>query len=158
MPASQDKVSSEDKLLEDFQGFFIEETDPQIAEKRKEVLKTLRENDVESFPSDLTVITAFDEALQCFSIGGQVRNYYRYGTYSLCEAAREKMWFAFKNGAITNHQETDVDAVANNPKELQRRKTVQEYYKQKLMEKKMKGSSEDIWDKRKTLLKNPFKE
>lgn len=150
--------SSDDKLLEEFQGYFQEEKDPQIAEKRKEVLRTLRENALESYPSDLTVLTAFDEALQCFSIGGQVRNYYRYGTYSLCEAQREKMWFALKNGAITNSDAEDIDAVAKNPKELQRRKAVQEFYRHRLMEKKMQGSSEDIWDVRKTPLKNPFKE
>ncbi|GEQ70805.1 hypothetical protein JCM33374_g4484 [Metschnikowia sp. JCM 33374] len=150
--------SSDDKLFEEFQSYFQDEKDPQIVEKRKEVLKTMRENDLESFPTDLTLLTAFDEALQCFSIGGQVRNYYRYGTYSLCQAQREKIWFALKNGAVMNSKEFDVDAVASNPKELQRRKTVQEFYKNRLMEKKMQGSSEDIWDARKTPLKNPFKE
>ena len=149
---------SDDNLLEEFLSLFREEQDPQIAEKRKEVLRTMRENDLESYPSDLTLLTAFDEALQCFSIGGQVRNYYRYGTYSLCEAQREKVWFALRNGAMTNSADADIDAVAKNPKELQRRKAVQEFYKNRLMEKKMQGSSEDIWDVRKTPLKNPFKE
>ncbi|SGZ58934.1 CIC11C00000003896 [Sungouiella intermedia] len=133
------------------------EKDSEIAAKRREVLATVRENAILSFPTDLSVLSAFDDLLLCFALGGQVRNYYRYGTYTTCAAQREKFWFAMWNGSVSE-SEINVDNVAQNPRELERRKTVQEFYKKRLFEKKLAGLSEDIWSERPRLLINPFKE
>lgn len=135
----------------------LTEKDSEIADKRREVLKTVEENDILSFPTDLSVLSAFDDILSCFALGGQVRNYYRYGSYTTCSAQREKFWFALWNGSVSE-SEIDVESVAQNPRELERRKKVQEFYKKRLFEKKLAGSSEDIWNERKHLLTHPFKE
>lgn len=133
------------------------EPDAAVAEKRRDVVKTIQENQVSSFPSDLSITAAMDDLLQCFALGGQVRNYYRYGSYTTCQAQREKFWFALWNGSFSETP-MNPDKLAANPRELERRLKVQEFYKQKLLEKKALGSSEDIWDERKTLLHSPFKE
>lgn len=135
----------------------LTEDDPQIAERRREVVRTIRENDFSSFPSDMSVISAFDDVLLCFALGGQVRNYYRYGTYTTCEAQREKLWFAMWNGTM-RELKADVDTIATNPRELERRKKVQEFYRQRLIEKKAAGSSEDVWSERTVPLVRPFRE
>lgn len=144
-----------DELKEILELF--EENDAQIAEKRREVLRTVRENDIASFPTDISVLSAFDDVLLCFALGGQVRNYYRYGTYTTCLEQREKFWFAMWNGSLSE-SEINVESVAQNPRELERRKKVQQFYKEKLFAKKLGGSSEDVWDERSQLLNAPFKE
>lgn len=142
--------------LKDLQSLFQEE-DPQIADKRVQALQTIRENDISSFPSDLSILSAFDDVLQCFALGGQIRNFYRYGTYTTCDSEREKLWFALFNGTFSEGS-NDVEKLAGNARELERRKKVQNFYKQKLFESKLNGSSEDVWDERKKLLVAPFKE
>lgn len=147
---------SDDKELQQLQELFLD-VDPQIAERRKEVIKTVRENDVSSFPSDLSLMSAFDDVLMCFSLGGQIKNIYRYGSYTTCEAQRKKFWFALWNGSFSE-KEMDVEKLAADSRELERRQRIQEFYKQNLLDKKAQGLSEDIWDERKDLLKLPFME
>uniref|UniRef100_A0A0L0P632 Early meiotic induction protein 1 n=1 Tax=Candidozyma auris TaxID=498019 RepID=A0A0L0P632_CANAR len=150
-----DKIIN-DKDLEDIQGLF-QDPDPEINARRVEVYKTARENDISSFPSDLSIMSAFDDVLLCFSLGGQIKNIYRYGTYTTCQAQREKFWFAMWNGSFSE-KDIDIEKVAANQRELERRQKVQEFYKQRLLEKKALGLSEDVWDERKTLLNRPFME
>lgn len=133
------------------------EKDSEISARRHEALETVKENAILSFPTDLSVLSAFDDLLLCFALGGQVRNFYRYGTYTTCSAQREKLWFAMWNGSV-GESDIDVDNVAQNPRELERRKKVQEFYKKRLFEKKLAGLSEDIWSERPRLLSHPFKE
>lgn len=147
---------SDDKELQQLLELF-QSDDPQINERRKEVLKTVRENDVSSFPSDLSLMSAFDDVLMCFSLGGQIKNIYRYGSYTTCEAQRKKVWFAIWNGSFSE-KEMDVEKLAADSRELERRQKIQEFYKQTLLDKKAQGLSEDIWDERKELLTKPFME
>lgn len=147
---------SDDKELQQLLELFLSD-DPQINERRKEVLKTVRENDVSSFPSDLSLMSAFDDVLMCFSLGGQIKNIYRYGSYTTCEAQRKKFWFAIWNGSFSE-KEMDVEKLAADSRELERRQKIQEFYKQTLLDKKAQGLSEDIWDERKELLTKPFME
>lgn len=152
-------MSSESELNHEFRQLqdLISDNDTEIAAKRKEVLQTVRENAILSFPTDLSVLSAFDDILSCFALGGQVRNYYRYGTYTTCSAQREKFWFAMWNGSVSELN-LNVEDLAGNPRELQRRQKVQEFYKKRLFEKKLAGSSEDIWSERRDFLSYPFKE
>lgn len=147
---------SDDKELQQLLELF-QSDDAQINERRKEVLKTVRENDVSSFPSDLSLMSAFDDVLMCFSLGGQIKNIYRYGSYTTCEAQRKKFWFAIWNGSFSE-KEMDVEKLAADSRELERRQKIQEFYKQTLLDKKAQGLSEDIWDERKELLTKPFME
>lgn len=135
----------------------ILDEDPAIAEKRARVLEAVKENDVSSFPSDMSIFAAFDEAMLCFAFGGQVRHYYRYGTWTLCEEARAKFKFAVMNGTLSE-KPMDVESVAQNPREMARREKVQDFYRQQLLKKKAEGSLEDIWNERSKLLVSPFQE
>lgn len=148
-----------DDLKDDY-GIDLEELlgeNVEIGQKRLETIKTVRENDISSFPTDLSVLSAFDDVLLCFALGGQIKHYYRYGTYTTCELQREKFWFALWNGAMSE-LEINIENVAANPRELERRQRIQEFYQQKLVEKKTLGSSEDVWDARKKLLLSPFQD
>lgn len=121
-----------------------------IREKRQEVTKSLNDNELSAFPNTMFVSTAFDELFQCFSVGGQVKNVYRYGKLSYCEKQREKLWFAVRYGKFFDMNKGQSDG-KNATK-------IQEFYKKQLLQDKARGSSEDIWEARKKPLINPFKE
>lgn len=146
---------NKNKELEGLDALFPE--DPQLEERRKRAYEAVRENQISSFPSDISILTAFDEAIQCFGLGGQIRNYYRYGTYNLCGESREKLWFAIRNGSMTD-KKMDIEQMAADPRELDRRARVQQFYKDRHMKQKLAGSSEDVWKQRETLLSRPFRE
>lgn len=89
--------------------------------------------ELHKFPKEMSCATALDELMQCMSLGGQVRNYYRYGDLTLCDKQSEKLNFCFSNSLNTQ----DVKEV-----------NVQEFYKKRLVEQLKRGSSEDIWESR----------
>lgn len=142
--------------LEELESIFSD-VDPQLAERRKQAYEAVRQNQFSSFPSDISILTAFDEAIQCFGLVGQIRNYYRYGTYNLCGESRKKLWFAIRNGTMTE-KKMDAEQMAADPRELERQARVQQFYKDRLMKQKLAGSSEDVWKERETLLSHPFRE
>lgn len=82
----------------------------------------------------MSCFTAMSELLECMSLGGEVRNYYRYGDFSMCDKQTKKLNFCLKN--------------SSKPKDV-RGKNIQQYYKDQLVEKLKRGSSEDIWEARK---------
>lgn len=85
------------------------------------------------FPKEMSCLTAMDELLECMSMGGQIRNYYRYGDFTMCDKQTKKLDFCIRNKGKT---------------EEEKEKNVQQYYKDKLVEKLKRGSSEDIWESR----------
>lgn len=89
--------------------------------------------ELHKFPKEMSCMTALDELMQCMSLGGQIRNYYRYGDFTLCDKQSEKLNFCFSNSL--NMQ--DVKEV-----------NVQEFYKKRLVEQLKRGSSEDVWESR----------
>ncbi|ODV85291.1 hypothetical protein CANARDRAFT_23352 [[Candida] arabinofermentans NRRL YB-2248] len=99
-----------------------------IAERRANSLS------LENFPKEMSCLTAMDEMMECMSLGGQIRNYYRYGDFSMCDPQNEKMNFCFSNSLN-----------AGEAKE----KNIQEFYKNRLVEQLKRGSSEDIWEAKK---------
>ncbi|GME81353.1 unnamed protein product [Ambrosiozyma monospora] len=88
---------------------------------------------LELFPSEMSCLTAMDEVMECMSLGGQVRHYYRYGDFSMCDEQSEKVNFCFSNSL-----KSEVKS-----------RNIQEFYKKQLVEKLKRGSSEDIWESRK---------
>jgi hypothetical protein len=124
-----------------------------IKARRQQVTQALNERSSE-FPGTMSIVTSLDELLGCFAVGGQIKNYYRYGTYDLCKRQREKFWFAVKNGTMYDGEKPITELTT---KELTQRQVIQEFYKKRLLEDKAKGSSEDIWDVRLELAPNPFK-
>lgn len=144
--------STEDRELNNLWSLF-KDSPEEIQERRQKITKLIHDGDSLSFPHQMSMMTAFDELLGCFALGGQVKNYYRYGSYSNCEKEREKFWFAIKNG---NLYESNTPFESLSPREIERAVKIQEFYKKRLLEDKAKGSSEDIWDIRSQPLKNPF--
>lgn len=84
---------------------------------------------------------AFDEMVKCYGVGGQVRNVYRYGAMRDCK----DKWKMFKFCVLVKMESTDV----------QKRRT-QRFYKERLAEKLIGGSSEDIWKMREKPIHEPF--
>lgn len=125
-----------------------------IQVRRQQITRAIQQDKNSEFPTSMSIVTALDELLGCFAIGGQIKNYYRYGTYETCKRQREKFWFAVKNGTMYDDDKSPSELT---DKELARRTKIQEFYKKRLLEDKAKGSSEDIWDVRKELIENPFK-
>jgi hypothetical protein len=68
---------------------------------------------------------AFDQLAQCYSVGGQIKNYYRFGEINDCVREFDKFKFCIFN----------KDPVK-----------IQKYHQKILEEKKNMGSSEDIWE------------
>lgn len=150
-------MSSKDNENDDLKEIWslFQDSPEDIQQKRQHITKTINANS-KSFPNQISIITALDELLLCFALGGQVKHYYRYGSYSNCAQQREKLWFAMKNGTFSrDEEEIDIDT---SPKELEKRAKVQAFFKKRLLEEKAKGSSEDIWDARDVPLDRPFKE
>ncbi|KAG0690932.1 hypothetical protein C6P40_000646 [Pichia californica] len=113
----------------------------EMIDEDKRRANTLRERagsraealELSKFPKELSCMTALDELMQCMSLGGQIRNYYRYGDLTLCDKQSEKLNFCFSNSLNTQ----DVKEI-----------NVQEFYKQRLVEQLKRGSSEDVWESR----------
>ncbi|CAI5756503.1 unnamed protein product [Candida verbasci] len=135
----------ESELNEIWKAFQDEIKDQPIDNKHT---KTTNVNDnikTEEFPTRLSIITAMDELIECYAIGGQVRNYYRYGAYDDCKRQREKFWFSLKYGTLQDKE---------NPLNTSK---IQEFYKERFLQDRSRGgSSEDIWDLRRELLDDPF--
>lgn len=96
-----------------------------------------------SFPTEMSCSQAFDEMVACYSIGGQMRHIYRYGGISYCNDRWSKMKFCLRMKGVLNDNE--------------RAKRIAKYHMEKLAkQKKVGGSSEDIWKVRTVPVSNPF--
>lgn len=97
-----------------------------------------------SFPTEMSCTQAFNDLVACYSIGGQMRHMYRYGTISYCLDKREKFKFCI--------------LVKGNTAE-EKKKKIARFYKERLAAQKLKmGSSEDVWTVRRTKVEKPFVE
>ncbi|KAK6458012.1 uncharacterized protein RJT20DRAFT_28368 [Scheffersomyces xylosifermentans] len=144
----------EDQELQQIWKLF-QDSPEEIKERRQQITKIIHEDQNAEFPTSISIVTAFDELLSCFALGGQLKNYYRYGTMDVCQRQREKFWFAIKMGNFSEDKD-DVPVESLTPKQLATRSKIQDFYKKRLLEDKANGSSEDIWNKRTELLSNPF--
>ena len=148
-------MSKEEPEIEELWHEF-QNANSDIQQKRDNVIKEITKNTVlNEYPAKLSITTALDELIACFSLGGQFKNYYRYGSYDSCKRQREKFWFAIKHGSLMEGKDKPVEEL--NDKELNSRVKIQEFFKKRLLEDKARGSSEDIWDARKELQSYPFK-
>ncbi|KAK6465270.1 hypothetical protein DFJ63DRAFT_332702 [Scheffersomyces coipomensis] len=135
----------------------FQDSPEEIKERRKNITQVLQENTTQVFPTQMSIMSAADDLVACFSLGGQVKNYYRFGTYDMCQKQREKLWFAITHGTLLDSNDKNEDIEKLTAKELVARNDIQQYYKKRLLEDKAIGSSEDVWDQRKEPLSNPFK-
>ncbi|SCW03026.1 LAFE_0G01310g1_1 [Lachancea fermentati] len=82
------------------------------------------------YPSTMSCTEAFDQLTACYSVGGQFRNYYRYGEFNPCVKQLAKFKFCIVNG---------TDPIK-----------VQEWYRDQAEYNRIhRGSSDDIWEERK---------
>ncbi|EMG50779.1 EMI1 Early meiotic induction protein 1 [Candida maltosa Xu316] len=147
-------MSKEDKELDEIWKLF-QDSNEDIQLRRKALTQAIqKDTTLNDYPGHVAVTTAMDELFGCFALGGQFKHYYRYGTYDSCARQREKFWFAIRYGSLGEQKDKPLDQLTET--ELTKRIKVQEFYKKRFLEDKAKGSSEDIWDKRKELLDNPF--
>lgn len=145
---------SKDDELEELWKLF-EDTPEQIKLRRKEITQTLQNDlSLDEFPTQMSIVGAFDDLLGCFALGGQVKHYYMYGSHDMCFKQREKLWFAIKNGTMYESKEKDVLEMGE--REVSKRLKIQEFYKKRLLESKAKGLSEDVWNARKETLVGAF--
>ncbi|KAK6205109.1 uncharacterized protein RJT21DRAFT_111643 [Scheffersomyces amazonensis] len=155
MGANNNQDDEEDKELKQIWSLF-QDSPEDIQERRKNITKVIQDNTTSVYPTQISIFTALDELIACFSLGGQVKNYYRYGNYDVCKRQREKFWFAIKNGGFSESND-NVDFSKLSSKDLSKYTKIQDFYKNRVLEDKALGSSEDIWDERKELLGDPFK-
>ncbi|KAK9481258.1 hypothetical protein V1514DRAFT_323370 [Lipomyces japonicus] len=91
------------------------------------------------FPDEMSCVQQFDEMVKCYGVGGQVRNWYRYGTIRDCN----DRWAMFKFCIGTQLLS-----------EQERQKSTRQFYKDVLEDRLKKGSSEDVWHARTTRKQN----
>ncbi|KAK6534356.1 hypothetical protein TWF281_005679 [Arthrobotrys megalospora] len=94
------------------------------------------------YPTTMSCREAFDELYFCYSLGGQFKNLYRYGTYRQCEDKSSDFWFCMRTKMYG----------PNTKKEM-----IVKYHKEKEAEKYKRGpSSEDVWKVRTEPLEGQF--
>lgn len=85
------------------------------------------------YPTEISCRSAFDYAFFCQSFGGQFVNVYRYGTFRSCSNHWQDFWLCLRT---RNWDEKD------------RKKAIQDHYRQKAVKYKTGPSSEDVWEVR----------
>lgn len=127
--------------LSEVLGIFKEAIDTpiensEILQKRKDTLLEIGLNSkLDQYSKEMSCTTAFDELFSCYSVGGQFKNYYRYGELNPCALAYEKFTFCISNSFSSKSDE-------------EKKLAVQKFYKRQFLIKKAKGSSEDVWEAR----------
>lgn len=81
------------------------------------------------YPTQMSCMDAFDQLTACFSLGGQFRHYYRYGSFNECLKDFDKFKFCLMYSK---------DPVK-----------VQEWYRDQWKQnRESRGTSDDIWKER----------
>ncbi|KAI3405737.2 hypothetical protein KGF56_001344 [Candida oxycetoniae] len=151
---SKEKKDDDEELRKLWEQF--QDSSDALDEKRKQVIETIdRNTGLNDYPCKLSIMTALDELIGCFALGGQFKHYYRYGSYDLCEKQRKKFWFALKHGSLFDQKDKQVEKLSET--ELENQVQVQEFYKKRLLQEKSNGSSEDVWDAREEAKSYPFR-
>ncbi|CDK29894.1 unnamed protein product [Kuraishia capsulata CBS 1993] len=103
--------------------------------KRLQRSKEAEKLSTSKFPKEMSCLTCMDELLECFSLGGQIRNYYRFGELTSCDRQNEKLLFCLRNKYRVATEE-------------EKKTEIQAFFHRRLVEDKKRGSSEDVWDVR----------
>lgn len=93
-------------------------------------------------PTSMSCRQAFDSAFYCQSLGGQFNNIYRYGGMRDCRASWGQFWFCMRT--------------KSQPEGEERRRMVQEHYRQRAGKYKVGPSSEDVWEVREEAVVGAF--
>ena len=93
------------------------------------------------YPTEISCRSAFDYAFFCQSFGGQFVNVYRYGTFRSCSNHWQDFWLCMRT---RNWDDKD------------RKKAIQDHYRQKAIKYKVGPSSESFWEVRTEPAKDAF--
>ncbi|KAF3911994.1 hypothetical protein AA313_de0207431 [Arthrobotrys entomopaga] len=94
------------------------------------------------YPSTMSCREAFDELYFCYSLGGQFKNLYRYGTYRECADKSADFWFCMR----TKMYGPDT-----------KKEMIVKYHREKEAARYKRGpSSEDVWSVRTEPLQGQF--
>jgi len=93
------------------------------------------------YPTEISCRSAFDYAFFCQSFGGQFVNIYRYGTFRSCSNHWQDFWLCLRT---------------RNWGEMDRKKAIQDHYRQKAVKYKTGPSSEDVWEVRTEPVRDAF--
>ncbi|KAF3931786.1 hypothetical protein ABW19_dt0205557 [Dactylella cylindrospora] len=86
------------------------------------------------YPTTMSCREAFDELYFCYSLGGQFKNLYRYGTYRDCSDKSADFWFCMRTKMYGPEAKKEM---------------IVRYHKEKEAERYKRGpSSEDVWSVR----------
>lgn len=106
--------------------------------------KPLQNVDASAFPTEMDCSQAFDQLLKCYSLGGQMRSYYRYGEMNYCYDKRDKLKFCLKTKLMSENDQKEK---------------IREWHMRHLAEQQAKKqTSEFVWNSRETPLRLPFRE
>ena len=93
------------------------------------------------YPTSIACRSALDYAMFCQSFGGQFVNVYRYGTFRSCSNHWQDFWLCMRT---RNWEEKD------------RKKAIQDHFRQRAVKWKTGASSEDVWEVRTEPVKDAF--
>lgn len=97
-----------------------------------------------TYPTEMNCSQVFDQLLKCYSLGGQIRNYYRYGEISYCLEKRSKLKFCLGTKLMS---------------EEDRREKIRHWHIKQLAEQQAKRqTSEVVWKSREEPFRLPFRE
>ncbi|KAJ6262227.1 hypothetical protein Dda_3032 [Drechslerella dactyloides] len=86
------------------------------------------------YPTAMSCREAFDELYFCYSLGGQFKNLYRYGSYRECADKSADFWFCMRTKMYGP---------------VAKKEMIVKYHKEKEAQKYKRGpSSEDVWNVR----------
>ncbi|KAK7547665.1 hypothetical protein IWX49DRAFT_578859 [Phyllosticta citricarpa] len=96
-----------------------------------------------TYPTTMSCRDAFDYAFHCQSLGGQLTNWYRFGTLRSCSDRWDDFWFCMRTRGYGDDE---------------RAKAITAHFAAKEKRYREMPSSEDIWEQRRPgeELKNPF--
>lgn len=95
------------------------------------------------YPTEMSCRSSLDYALFCQSFGGQFVNVYRYGSFRSCSNHWSDFWLCMR---VRNWDNPD------------KKKAIQDHYRQKAIKWKTGPSSEDIWQVRTEPVKDAFQD
>lgn len=97
----------------------------------------------DSYPTTMSCRDAFDYAFHCQSLGGQLTNWYRFGTLRSCSDRWDDFWFCMRTRGHGSEE---------------RAREITAHFAEKERRYKDAPSSEDVWEQRRPgeELKNPF--
>ncbi|KAF3921426.1 hypothetical protein ABW21_db0203049 [Orbilia brochopaga] len=135
-PSSQAPAKSRDDLADEELSAFLksiqsEQDHPSTSNQHASSAKNGGNFQDTLYPTAMSCREAFDELYFCYSLGGQFKNLYRYGSYRECAEKSDDFWFCMRTKMYGP---------------VAKKEMIMKYHQEKEAQKYKRGpSSEDIW-------------